>query len=152
MSLKSHQDEIHSSNQVQLCAGKSGLWAAISSSHETERCRFLSRLPFSLQEWRAHYIDYPHLKKIIYAIAKAEADELQVHDEEHLGHPLLPGEMENKVTAGDSLCRFPVCRMACMGRLTRWGTRWLLGGGAHPLCCMHFECTLAPLWPTHGEV
>ena len=75
-----------------------------------ERCRFLSRLPFSLQEWRAHYIDYPHLKKIIYAIAKAEADELQVHDEEHLGHPLLPGEMENKVTApGDSLGADSLC-------------------------------------------
>ncbi|GAX73558.1 hypothetical protein CEUSTIGMA_g1009.t1 [Chlamydomonas eustigma] len=51
--------------------------------------KFTHQIKFnSVPEWRDHYIDYAHLKKIIYAIAKAEADEQQQHhlDEEH---PLL---------------------------------------------------------------
>ena len=62
--------------------------------------KFTHQIKFnSVPEWRDHYIDYAHLKKIIYAISKAEADEQQHgHDEEHLGHALLPGTLADKVT------------------------------------------------------
>mmetsp|Transcript_31205 Transcript_31205/g.69392 ORF Transcript_31205/g.69392 Transcript_31205/m.69392 type:complete len:781 (-) Transcript_31205:655-2997(-) len=53
--------------------------------------KFSHQLKFnSVPEWREHYIKYAALKKIIYAIAKAEQDEtLQtIHEDEH-GHPLL---------------------------------------------------------------
>ncbi len=56
--------------------------------------KFTHQLKFnSVPEWREHYIQYAHLKKYIYALAKKEAD-LQaggqlVADEEGLYAPLL---------------------------------------------------------------
>ncbi|GFR50479.1 hypothetical protein Agub_g12739 [Astrephomene gubernaculifera] len=55
--------------------------------------KFTHQLKFnSVPEWREHYINYTHLKKYIYALAKKEADLQaggQLTDEENLYSPLL---------------------------------------------------------------
>ena len=54
--------------------------------------KFTHQLKFnSVPEWKEHYIHYNVLKKIVYAIAKAEADEVKANDEEHI-EPLLAHE------------------------------------------------------------
>lgn len=58
--------------------------------------KFTHQLKFnSVPEWREHYIQYGHLKKYIYALAKKEAD-LQAggQDEEALLAPLLEAERD----------------------------------------------------------
>lgn len=63
--------------------------------------KFTHQIKFnSVPEWRDHYIDYAHLKKLIYAIAKEE-QHVHGHEEDHLGHPLLTrghAEVESLVT------------------------------------------------------
>jgi hypothetical protein len=53
--------------------------------------KFTHQLKFnSVPEWREHYIQYAHLKKYIYALAKREADLQAGGDEEGLLSPLVP--------------------------------------------------------------
>nr|ADF43123.1 PTC1p [Chlamydomonas reinhardtii]ADF43163.1 PTC1m [Chlamydomonas reinhardtii] len=62
--------------------------------------KFTHQLKFnSVPEWREHYIQYGHLKKYIYALAKKEAD-LQAggQDEEALLAPLLEAERDQGPT------------------------------------------------------
>lgn len=72
--------------------------------------KFTHQLKFnSVPEWREHYIQYAHLKKYIYALAKKEAD-LQaggqlVGDEEGLYAPLLDAARQG----GQVRCVVVVC-------------------------------------------
>jgi hypothetical protein len=48
--------------------------------------KFSHQLKFnSVPEWREFYVDYPHLKKFIFACARAEQDDIQQLHEVTLG-------------------------------------------------------------------
>lgn len=73
--------------------------------------KFTQQLKFNgVPEWREHYVQYGHLKKYIYALAKWEADHAGEHGhtsagsdvEATLATPLLPSQLagSQQVRAG----------------------------------------------------
>lgn len=95
--------------------------------------KFTHQLKFnSVPEWREHYVQYAHLKKYIYALAKREADAQKYGaphgDEEGLQQALLPGGQQVCVAVGGE------CPGGRGGRLTWPKGRHIYVRGASARC------------------